>query len=273
MPASRSLRPVLALAAAITLAEGASCAGSSGVGPAGGLHVLFIGNSLTYTNDLPETFRVIATGAADSVHVAAVALPNFAVIDHALGGSNAVAVIERGGWDFVVMQQGPTWPGLCLDTLIRAVKILDAPIRAVGARPALLMTWPSAADSGNGAFDDVRDAYRTAAQSVGAVFLPAGVAWQDAWRQDSTLALYSPDQYHPSRLGTYLAALVVYEGLTGLDARTLSPLAGAARLPPGTTEPTIRMLQQAAHDAILGSAAGQVARPAPAALQRGRITC
>src|SRR6185295_10469868 len=80
--------------------------------PAGGHHVLFIGNSLTYTNDLPGTVADLARSVGDTIRVESVALPNFAVIDHALGQSNAVDVIKSQSWEFVVLQQGPTTVGV-----------------------------------------------------------------------------------------------------------------------------------------------------------------
>ena len=48
-----------------------------------------------------------------------------------------------------------------------------------------------------------------------------GDAWRAAWQQDSTLALYSYDNFHPSLLGTYLAALVMFEQLTDSDLDSL----------------------------------------------------
>src|SRR3954469_4414809 len=71
----------------------------------GGHHVLFIGNSLTYTNDLPGTVSDLARSVGDTIRVKSVALPNFAVIDHALGQSNATDVIKSQDWEFVVLQQ------------------------------------------------------------------------------------------------------------------------------------------------------------------------
>src|SRR3954464_1961191 len=76
--------------------------------PPGGHHILFIGNSLTYTNDLPGTLSALAHEAGDTIAVRSVANPNFAVIDHALGGSDAVAAIQHESWNYVVLQQGPT---------------------------------------------------------------------------------------------------------------------------------------------------------------------
>ena len=48
-----------------------------------------------------------------------------------------------------------------------------------------------------------------------ATLLPAGPAWLAAWRRSPKLRLYGPDGFHPSVLGTTLAALVVYARLTG----------------------------------------------------------
>src|SRR3954471_14663435 len=123
-----------------------ACGGSTGPEPgaAGGYRVLFIGNSLTYFNDLPGTVARLAATGDDTIHVQMVALPNFAVIDHANGMSNAVEVIRSGGWDYVVLQQGPTTTPIGRDTLVLAARERDADIRAAGGRAALLMVWPPA---------------------------------------------------------------------------------------------------------------------------------
>ena len=53
--------------------------------PAGGHHVLFVGNSLTYTHDLPATVAAIAASAGDTIRYRTVAAPNLALIDHLNG--------------------------------------------------------------------------------------------------------------------------------------------------------------------------------------------
>jgi len=216
--------------------------------PAGGYRVLFIGNSLTYINDLPGTLARVASAADLPIYVQSVALPNFAVIDHASGMSNAVETIRGGEWDYVVMQQGPTTTAIGRDTLILAVRQLDPSIRAAGARSALMMVWPPAGNLE--AFDAVRLSYQQAADAVHGLFLPAGEAWRVAWTQDSELPLYGLDGYHPSELGTYLAALVVYEGITGHDARTLPARAVVAAHPLDIPATKVRLLQRVAHETV-----------------------
>jgi hypothetical protein len=112
-------------------------------------------------------------------------------------------------------------------------------IRSAGAVPALYMVWPEEARRFD--FAGVLDSYRAAADSVDGYFFPAGAAWQEAWKFDESIGLYGPDRFHPSKLGSYLAAVVMYEQLAGERAPdlnrhigteygsvTLSPLVGEA---------------------------------------------
>jgi hypothetical protein len=215
--------------------------------PAGGHHVLFVGNSLTYTNDLPATLSAIAASAGDTIRVATEAGPNLALVDHLTGATSAASRIAQGGWEYVILQQGPTPAGICRDSLVLWTKLFNTKIRTVGARPAVLMVWPIA---GVGPpFDDVRVSFQMAAQAVDGTFLPAGEAWRAALRADPNIALYAGDGFHPSPIGTFLAALEIYERLTGHDARALPALAFSNGQPMTLAETTIRLLQNAAHDA------------------------
>lgn len=230
-----------------------ACAGgraSSGPVPArtGGYRVLFIGNSLTYTNDLPGTLAGMAASAGDTLQVETVAAPNLALIDHVTGQTNAVDVIKSGPWDYVVLQQGPTSQALYRDTLILATKWLQPYIRGAGARSAQLMVWPSATKRAT--FDEVRRSSQLAAQAVGGLFLPAGEAWRAAWAAGPRIALYGRDGFHPSELGTYLTALVIYEGLTGHDARSLPPRVTVAGQRLQIPTATVRLLQRVAHETV-----------------------
>jgi hypothetical protein len=211
------------------------------------LRVLFIGNSLTYVNDLPATLAGVAKAGGDTIRVEMVARPNYALIDHLTYHSGAEEAIKRGGWNVVVLQQGPTSLPTNRDSLILWTRMFDPMIRAVGARPALYMVWPAADRPQD--FDAVRTSFQMAAQAVDGIFLPAGEAWLDAWQRNTTLALYGPDGFHPSPLGTYLVALTMYEALTGHDARTLPPRGVANGVPLEASEQTIRLLQEAAHQA------------------------
>jgi hypothetical protein len=243
-PHSAMLKRLLA----ITLG---ACAGGHPAGeprPAAGYQVLFIGNSLTAYNDLPGTLAQLAQSVHDTIAVESVTRPNLAVIDHVNGMSDAVDVIRRGKWDYVVLQQGPTSQQLHRDTLILATRLLEPDIRRAGARSAQLMVWPAVQNIA--VFDRVLLSCREAAKAVGGLCLPAGEAWRAAWAVDASLLLYGPDGFHPSPVGTYLAALVVYEGITGHDARSLPPEAVVAGQRLNLPSEAVVLLQRIAHETV-----------------------
>jgi hypothetical protein len=182
------------------------------VGPAGRTRVLFIGNSLTATNDLPARIRELAREAGDAWDTSAVVYPNYSLEDHWRRG-DASRAIARGGWTFVVLQQGPSALPESRALLVDYARRFDTRIRAAGARTALYMVWPS--DSRRGDFPGVSQSYSAAAAALGATLLPVGDAWQAAWREDARLALYGDDRFHPSPLATALAAIVIHAGLGG----------------------------------------------------------
>jgi hypothetical protein len=112
---------------------------------------------------------------------------------------------------------------------------------------ALYQPWPQRSRRAD--FPGAYESYTAAARASGAALIPVGQAWLEAWAFDSTLALYAADGLHPSPLGTWLAALVIYEALSGRDvaALDLPPVVGGRPLavPSGTA----RQIRLAAHGA------------------------
>ena len=197
--------------------------------------ILFIGNSLTYANELPELVQTLARAAGVDVACKSIARPDYSLEDHWNNG-DALRTIREGGWSLVILQQGPSALPESQALLRDYTKRFDAEIRRAGARTALYMVWPSKSRVQD--FEGVSRSYRNAAADVGGLLLPAGDAWQDAWKLDPALALYSPDGLHPSREGSYLAALVIVQRAFGI---------APARLPaPGISPDVARLLQQAA---------------------------
>jgi hypothetical protein len=184
--------------------------------PAPPLRVLFIGNSLTESNDLPEMVEAVSR-AVDGPRIVTRSVANggFSLEDHWLGGA-ALAALGEQDWDFVVLQQGPSALPESRLLLRRDVALFAGAVRATGAEPAVYMVWPESWRWG--VFDDVVESYRIAAADVGARLLPAGRAWQIAWSLDPTLVLYGADGFHPAPQGSLLAAIAIYEGLTGRSA-------------------------------------------------------
>ena len=81
------------------------------------------------------------------------------------------------------------------------------------------MVWPENARAY--AFDAVYESYLGAAEAVNGLFMPAGQAWVQAWDQNPELQLYGPDGFHPSQLGSAVAALTIYRVLFNEDVTDL----------------------------------------------------
>ena len=174
--------------------------------------VLFIGNSLTAENDLPRLVAALSRAAGDDppLEAASVAYGGFALEDHLVQG-DAPRAIAQGGWDVVILQQGPSTLLESRVNLIEYTRRFDPLIKAVGARTALYGVWTDA--SRMFAFDDGIESYRQAAAAVDGMLFPAALSWKQAWAREPSLPLYGGDQFHPSMLGTYMAALVIYAEL------------------------------------------------------------
>ena len=247
---SRRAQRVVALLARIvvfaTLALSTASCGKNTTEPSGrGIRMLFVGNSLVADNALPELVRMVAALMGDTAFVRSETAGGTALIDHLNGASQAVQALEGGAWDFVVLSQGPTPRGICRDSLVLWTMMFDPFIRKSGARSAVLMTWP-ASSARPKLFDEVRISFQQAALAVNGTFLPAGEAWRIAWEADATLPLYGGDGFHPSALGSLLAALEIHGRLSGRNMRTL-PVARLATIAPrGTTSEQLRILIEAA---------------------------
>ncbi len=205
----RSRTPFLLVLLAL-VASG--CAQAPHGGGAEPLRVLFVGNSLTHTNDLPAVVATLARGVGTEIEYETIAPGGMSLEDHWNAG-RVPAEIASGDWDAVVMQQGPSALPESQANLIEWADRLAEHARKHGARPALLTVWPEGYRVN--VLGDVIASYANAAKAAGAELYPAGVAWQAAWSRTPSLPLYGPDGFHPSPLGTYLAALVVTAGLTG----------------------------------------------------------
>jgi hypothetical protein len=201
--------------------------------------VLFVGNSLTAANDLPATVAALARAAGQPIEADVRAPGGFALEDH-WTTTDAQQAIADGHYDVVVLQQGPTSLPESRVNLLEWGRTFAAAIRAAGGRPAFFTVWPESWRAS--AFDAVIYSYRAAARDNGALLLPAGLAWRNVLRTHRGIKLYGPDGFHPSRLGTYLAAVTIAAGITG------RPAVGMARL--GIPARTAAILQRAAAAAL-----------------------
>jgi hypothetical protein len=208
------------------------------------LRILFIGNSLTYANDLPSLVQHLGeSNAARPVVVSSVASGGYSLEDHWNQGA-ALAAIKQGGWDLVVMQQGPSALPESRTNLIEWTGRFAAEIRKVGARPAVYMVWPPLGSESE--WDSVTASYAAAAAAAHAVLFPAGEALRSAYHANPGMPLFDTDGFHPAPLGSEGIALVIYAVAANVTPVGLAARAGGTAFPPSD----IAALESAAADAI-----------------------
>ena len=175
------------------------------------VRILFVGNSLTYTNDLPAMVRRIGELDGRRIETKMIAHPNFSLEDHLLSPGTR-RTLKSGDFDVVVLQQGPSSLDESRRLLIRDVTRVRQMVPR-RCRVAVLMVWPDARRSG--AFDRVIESHRLAAEAAGATLIPAGSAWKQMIDAGDGRSLYSKDDFHPAPRGTFIAALETYRALVG----------------------------------------------------------
>ncbi len=189
--------------------------------------VLFIGNSYTAVNNLPEMTRQLALSLGDTLVVNSSTPGGYTFNGHTTNTATQ-NLIDQGGWDYVVLQeqsQLPSFPPaqVAAESLPYATALVDS-VRAHSpcAEPVLYMTWGREnGDADNCAFwppvctyegmqEQLRISYLQMAQDNSAECAPAGVAWKRIREEFHTIDLYAADGSHPSVAGSYLVACTMY---------------------------------------------------------------
>lgn len=206
-----------------------------------GLSLLFVGNSLTYTHDVPELVKRLAKAAGKAAPTITVrALPNAGLEDHWNEGWVAKALRQRHH-DVLIMQQGPSTLAASGADLSRwTARFADEAVKH-GTRPALFAVWaPSGGDMASGLAN-----YTRAAEAAGTALYPVSAAWQAAWALRPTVPLYGPDGFHPSEHGALLAAMVITGVIYDADPATMPNLFKGT-----VTDDEMIVLREAAREAM-----------------------
>lgn len=223
--------------------------------------VLFIGNSYTYANNLPQLLADLALSKQDTVVFDQSVFGGYTFANHC-SNSQTWQKIRSNNWDVVILQaqsQEPSFsPAQVMSNTYPFAKQLSDSIKAANACIEVLfyMTWGRKnGDASNcinyppvctyaGMQARLRESYLLFKDSCNAACAPIGVAWKKHVTMYPTVDLYSPDESHPSIQGSYLAACVLYSsifkkncsnasflgGLTATEASNIQAISGSTVL-------------------------------------------
>jgi hypothetical protein len=218
--------------------------------------VLFIGNSYTYVNDLPNTFAELSRLGGHQVETGMAAPGGWFLSDH-VKSADTINKINSTKWDFVVLQeqsQTPASASARSAQMYPAARTLVQTVRANGATPIFFITWahrdgwPEAGLPNYSAMQlQINAGYLAIARELNAPVAPVGEAWT-MLSGNPQFDLWQADGSHPTTQGTYLAACVFYAAIFHQSPEGLAYTDGLSKDIAGT-------LQTIAAHTVLGNPA------------------
>lgn len=186
--------------------------------------VLFLGNSYTFFNDMPDTFASICAENGIEVEVSRVLKGGYTLQSY-LEPSDIYAyrfakAMREKKFDYVVIQEQSVRPASHPDRFLSAAKIICDTVKKNGAVPVFYATWGRRDDSEmltkyswascEEMLDLLRDSYTRAAIENDALVAYVGDAMLEAYRGDKGDSVYHPDGSHPSAIGSEIAARTIF---------------------------------------------------------------
>lgn len=172
--------------------------------------LLFVGNSLTYTNNLPQLVKEVAEMKDVRIKIEVLAFANYALEDHWNDGK-LQSLIANGNYDYVIVQQGPSSQADGKTMLLDYGARIKSLCTQHGAQLAFYMVWPARVNYHM--FDGVITNYSLAATETNSILCPVGKVWKNHFDKTQDFSYYGPDGFHPSLAGSQRAAEVIFESL------------------------------------------------------------
>ena len=186
------------------------------------MRILFVGNSYTFFNDLPNMFKELLKENGIDADVESVSRGGRKLIENFTKDDETSAALrekmDSDEYDVMFLQEQSILPIIDYDKFLDGVTKTKNAIKA--KRVILYCTWGRKRGHAvlaehnwttEGMAKDLKDAYSKAALAVGAEVSYVGDAFLEASKKCKGAELYNSDLTHPSRLGTALAALVHYK--------------------------------------------------------------
>ena len=193
--------------------------------------VLFIGNSYTYFNEMPDIFKNIAADLGYRVKVVSITKGGYQLYKHAdpmdpIGEKVDAALCSGKKFDFVILQDQSVLPASDPAKFYNAVRSLNQRIRYIGAVPVLYSTWGR--KKGHSTLEQygwtnesmtyqLAASYSAIGQELGIEVAHVGLAFYDVYTSAPQIELYHNDSTHPSLCGSFLAAYTLFAQIFNCD--------------------------------------------------------
>ena len=222
--------------------------------------VLFIGNSYTQVNGLPQMVADMAQSMGESLEYRSNTPGGCTFEMHC--HNQSMTLICEGGWDFVVMQEQSQLPAFPLDSVeLYVFPFAQQLVDSIYAHnpcgePMFFMTWGRKngdtefgyppMDTYEGMDSLLYARYMQMGEDNDASVCPVGRVWHYLRDHNEDIELYMSDESHPSLAGSYAAACAFYTMIFGRDPDSISHNAGL-------DENIARAIRFAAHEVVYDS--------------------
>lgn len=230
--------------------------------PQDSIRILFVGNSFTYYNNMPAMFDSIARTQKKPVSITRVVKGGERFSGH-LKNPRLIELLKKGGWNFVVLQEQSTDPAMPTKEVAagtyKNAHTLDSLAKAGSpdVKVIFYMTWGHKygsrikkegyplIDTYEGMQKRLATSYLEMAYDNNSICAPVGLAWEQIRKNHPEYVLYRPDAYHPSALGSYLIANVLYS--------TIFPKPYQTAYTAGFSPEMAEIIQQTAQQTVLNN--------------------
>ena len=206
------------------------------------MNILFIGNSYTYYNDMPNILEALAKENGKDLSADAVTkggrklYANLDAEDEYF--AQILSLTQQKPYDVLILQEQSYFPLIDQKNFCHAVAELKKLVNA--KRTLLYATWGRKEGcalleergwTSESMTNDLYDAYLLASELSGSELCPVGKCFAAITKEHPEVELYNPDLSHPSYAGSCVAAMSFYKKILGempvncaslaLDASTL----------------------------------------------------
>jgi len=177
------------------------------------MRVLFVGNSHTYFNDMPQTFLELWQDVfREKAEVVMLAYSGRSLQWHSDEYFSLRFSLLYGGFDCCVIQQcAHPFPGY--ESTREGLQTILRLCRAAGVRPFLYMPWCEQRFPENQV--KITSSLHRIAEEEQLDVIPVGEVWQEFQRKLPSVSLYWIDGEHASVVGDYLIAVTTCMAISG----------------------------------------------------------
>lgn len=184
-------------------------------------NLLFLGNSHTRNHSVPEMIKVMIKAANPSAEVDYSIAPGIKFLDERLRDSRTRKLFDKKDFTHVVLQAQKYSQSRRKNYSTKEAEQWVNMSHKKPAKAILFPEWGQRGRQWEGEY--VHDIYAGIASRTSACIAPVGLAWDNALSK-KRIVMHAPDGNHANQTGAFLAALVLFQTITGESAENLPQL-------------------------------------------------